>query len=88
MFDSFAKSLTLAVIGFCGLVDADYYQLRGEDDVRLKFNQDNKFKIMQLTDLSIGEDYDLVAETVNLIDDMIQKEQPDFVAITGDIVDG
>ena len=88
MLIQFRRSLTLAVLGSCGLVKADYYKLSGESDVRLKFNSNNRFKIVQLTDLSFGEDYDMTTETVALIDEIIKKEKPDFVAVTGDIVEG
>ena len=43
---------------------------------------------MQLTDLHFGEDPKADEKTVDEIQDMIRKEQPDFVAVTGDIVSG
>ena len=67
---------------------ADYYKEDGRMAVRLRFGADNKFKIMQLTDLHMGEDEELNQKTVDLIENMIGKERPDFIAITGDLVSG
>ena len=47
-----------------------------------------KFRIVQLTDLHLGEDPDRDAQTVQMIKNLISKENPDFVAITGDVVSG
>ncbi|KAJ3429799.1 hypothetical protein M0812_25159 [Anaeramoeba flamelloides] len=52
-----------------------------------KFNEDGEFKIAQFTDLHFrGETTD--AETINLEQILLDIEQPDFVAMTGDIIDG
>ena len=58
--------------------------------VHLKMNEDNKFKVMQLTDLHFGEvnNSHLDHETVHFIRSLVAKENPDFIAITGDIVSG
>lgn len=77
----------MAALAAC--VSADHY-FDSLDRVHLRFNRDNHFKIMQLTDLHLGESgqsqYD--QSTLNMIGLLIQKEQPDYVAITGDIVSG
>ncbi|KAJ3429796.1 hypothetical protein M0812_25156 [Anaeramoeba flamelloides] len=52
-----------------------------------KFNEDGEFKIAQFTDLHFrGKTAD--AETINLEQILLDIEQPDFVAITGDSIDG
>jgi predicted MPP superfamily phosphohydrolase len=43
---------------------------------------------MQLTDLHLGEDWHLDQKTMTMVSEMIDKEQPDFIAVTGDIVSG
>ena len=57
-------------------------------NINLKFDRQGKFKIMQLTDLHFGENMEADEKTVEEIQDMIRKEEPDFVAVTGDIVSG
>jgi len=61
-----------------------------QEMVHLKMNDNNKFKVMQLTDLHLGEpgQHKSDEETLILIDSLLFKEKPDFVAITGDIVSG
>ena len=73
-----------------GLAQAGHY-FDSLDRVHLRFNRDNHFKIMQLTDLHLGENTNKLHNdtlTLQLIESLIGKEQPDFVAITGDIVSG
>ena len=43
---------------------------------------------MQLTDLHFGEDNEGDERTIDEIKQLIRKETPDFVAVTGDIVSG
>ena len=43
---------------------------------------------MQLTDLQFGESPEGDERTIDEIKEMIRKETPDFVAVTGDIVSG
>jgi len=54
----------------------------------LKVGANGKFKILQLTDLHLGEDTDRDAQTVNTVSTIIGREMPDFVVITGDLVSG
>eukprot|EP00353_Schmidingerella_taraikaensis_P002802 CAMPEP_0185582124 /NCGR_PEP_ID=MMETSP0434-20130131/19878_1 /TAXON_ID=626734 ORGANISM="Favella taraikaensis, Strain Fe Narragansett Bay" /NCGR_SAMPLE_ID=MMETSP0434 /ASSEMBLY_ACC=CAM_ASM_000379 /LENGTH=260 /DNA_ID=CAMNT_0028200849 /DNA_START=55 /DNA_END=837 /DNA_ORIENTATION=+ len=60
------------------------------DRVHLKMNDDNRFIVMQLTDLHFGEIHNthLDHETLHFIRSLVGKEKPDFIAITGDIVSG
>lgn len=81
---------TFAIVAaLAACASADHY-FDGLDRVHLRFDKDNHFKIMQLTDLHLGESgqgmYDIT--TLNMIGSFIEKERPDFVAITGDIVSG
>lgn len=68
---------------------AEHY-FDGLNRLHLKMNTDNHFKVMQLTDLHMGEvdQSHLDHETLTMIRSLIGKEQPDFVAITGDVVSG
>ena len=66
---------------------ADHYKdSRGK--VHLRMNADNRFKIMQMTDLHFGESDDMDLKTQELIKNLIEKENPDYIAVTGDIVSG
>jgi len=57
-------------------------------DIKLKLTSENEFRIMQLTDLHFGEDVKRDEDTILMIKDLIRKEEPDFLAITGDLVSG
>jgi hypothetical protein len=54
----------------------------------LKFREDGTFKIVQITDLHIGADNGNVQDqkTFRLIDEILEKEMPDLIAITGDLI--
>lgn len=56
--------------------------------VKLTFNQNDKFKIVQLTDLHIGADdgNEADAKTFQTITKVIEAEEPDLIAITGDLM--
>ena len=83
------RTFTIAATVVANLALADHY-FDGKGELRLRMNRDNHFKVMQLTDLHFGETHHakLDAETLDMIVKMIEKEQPDFVAVTGDIVSG
>lgn len=53
---------------------------------QLKFKADGTFKILQLTDIHGGPN--LEKNTSTLIKIALDSEKPDFVIITGDIIDG
>lgn len=57
-------------------------------DTILKFRDDGSFKIVQLTDLHIGADDGNEADmkTFQVIDAVIKHEQPDLIAVTGDLI--
>lgn len=54
----------------------------------LKFCEDGSFKIVQLTDLHIGADdgNEADAKTFKGMSQVIQKERPDLIVITGDLM--
>ncbi|CDW88220.1 metallophosphoesterase [Stylonychia lemnae] len=55
---------------------------------QLKFNALGKFKILQLTDIHLGEREDLDIRTLEVIRTVIEKEKPEMVFISGDAVSG
>jgi len=55
---------------------------------QLRFNKDGKFKIVQFTDLHFGEDNQEMENTYKLMLKILDAEQPDLVAVTGDVVSG
>ncbi len=63
-----------------------YRDTNGRMHVKLDVN--NEFKIMQLTDLHFGESDERDQKTINMIKEIIRKENPDFMAITGDLISG
>ena len=54
--------------------------------VQLRFNADGKFKIAQFTDTHLDPARENYKTILNMITEMIAKENPDFVMFTGDIV--
>lgn len=52
----------------------------------LRFNNDNKFKIMQITD--IQEIPNVSQDTLNLLNAALDSEKPDLVVLTGDQIKG
>lgn len=81
---SFLKSVCAAA--FLGLASGEHYQEDGQ--MKVRFDATGEFTVMQLTDLHLGENEDDDLLTLQMIRDIIAKEQPDFAAVTGDIVSG
>lgn len=54
----------------------------------LKFNSDGKFKIVQFTDIHF--DFDQVSNdnSSEVMKTVLNSENPDFVAVTGDAISG
>ena len=61
------------------------YQIE-KPGVQLRFNADGKFRIAQFTDTHLDPTRDTYRSILNMITEMIEKENPDFVIFTGDIV--
>ena len=80
------SSLLIAATGLVQAANNSYFD--HDHKVNLRFGSDNRFKIMQLTDTHFGESLEADERTIDEIKDMIRKEEPDFVAVTGDIVSG
>lgn len=53
---------------------------------QLRFNADGKFRIAQFTDLHLDPNTAESPKTLQMIQGVIQKENPDLVLLTGDIV--
>jgi hypothetical protein len=56
------------------------------DDVKLQFNPDGKFKIVQFNDTQDDEHID--RRTVQLMEKVLDEEKPDFVVLNGDNITG
>ena len=54
----------------------------------LTFSDEGHFKILQLTDLHLGETEEIDAKTVEFIRTMINMSKPDIVLVTGDSLSG
>lgn len=52
----------------------------------LKFNEKGEFKILQLTDVHWSADTTYTDRSKAIITSLIEKESPDFIVLTGDIV--
>jgi hypothetical protein len=52
----------------------------------LRFNQDGKFRIVQFTDIHFKSDSYRSDSALMLMKDVIEKENPDLVILTGDVV--
>lgn len=54
---------------------------------KLKFDADNSFRVVQFSDIwADGDDQNFV-NTQKFIQNVIKKEKPDLIVVTGDVVD-
>lgn len=74
-------AIVLAVISIFGLM-AMSVTAEGEEEKILKFNDDGKFKILQIAD--IQDRIIFRPLTKMFITDLLEKENPDLVVLTGD----
>jgi 3',5'-cyclic AMP phosphodiesterase CpdA len=58
----------------------------GEKTVKLKFNADGKFKILQFTDIHYRVDSESAPVKLEVVRRVVEAEKPDLVVFTGDIV--
>ena len=58
----------------------------GEQTVKLKFNADGKFKIVQFTDIHYKVDSENSPIKLEVVKRVVELEKPDLVVFTGDIV--
>ena len=54
----------------------------------VKLNENNKLKIIQITDIHYGEDERKDAATTKKLKELINWEKPDMAILTGDMVSG
>lgn len=55
---------------------------------QLQFNSSGKFKMVQFTDVHFGETDSDDQKNQKLMGEILDKEKPDLVIITGDLVSG
>lgn len=53
----------------------------------MKFDADNSFRVVQLSDIWVDGDGQHFIDTNTFIEKLLKKEQPNLIVITGDIVD-
>ncbi|MFA7492618.1 MAG: metallophosphoesterase family protein, partial [Proteiniphilum sp.] len=58
----------------------------GQENIRLSFNANGEFKIVQFTDLHWNNNSSGCAETVAVIQHVLSTEKPDLAMLTGDVV--
>lgn len=79
------KTLTMKVVFLCCLLIAATIYAQSSE---LKFNAGKKFKIVQFTDVHIKADDKESQAAFKTIADVLDKEKPDLVVFTGDVVTG
>ena len=52
----------------------------------LRFNRNKTFKIVQFTDLHLDLRTDKYPQTIKTMQTVLEKEKPDFIVITGDLI--
>jgi predicted MPP superfamily phosphohydrolase len=62
--------------------------LEATSSVVLQFTASNQFKIVQFTDLHLGEKDDYDVSTAKLMYQVITNQNPQLSVITGDVVSG
>lgn len=65
--------------------EGSLYQVE-KPGMQLRFNKDGKFRIAQFTDTHLDPNEPEYQPTIDMIGEMIIKQNPDFVIFTGDIV--
>lgn len=62
-------------------------QINAQTKHTLKFNEEGKFKILQFTDIHLDiKNQSETDSVINMMTDIIKKENPNLVVLTGDIV--
>lgn len=86
-FKKLFKVLTVLVIGsgICIVPTSQILAKGNHNDDYLKF-KNGDFKIVQFTDTQDGPNTD--KRTLQLMNDVLETEDPDLVLITGDVIDG
>lgn len=69
------------------LLQFTFTQNNAQPMKNLKFNEDGKFKILQFTDIHLDiQNHSETDSVINMVTDIIKKEIPNLVVLTGDIV--
>ncbi|MDQ6597806.1 metallophosphoesterase family protein [Bacillus salipaludis] len=81
-------ALTIASAGIPGvnLFGTTVAHAETNDNAKLQFNPDGKFKIVQFNDTQDDEQID--RRTIELMNKVLDSEKPDFVVLNGDIITG
>lgn len=58
----------------------------GQQISNLEFNKNGEFKIVQFTDTHINQKKESIQLVLNIVNKVVEAEQPDLVVFTGDIV--
>lgn len=78
------KKIISVLLGACVLISCFVFGVSAEDNV-LRFGDDGKFTILQITDPQ--DDAYIAHGLVEFIEKAIEQTNPDFIVITGDIVE-
>jgi len=62
------------------------FNTNAQNDIKLKFNKNGEFKIVQFTDTHIDLEHKSNLQVYETVKGIIKIEKPDFVILTGDIV--
>lgn len=63
-----------------------FFVVNGQEKPQLKFNSQSKFKIVQFTDIHIQYDSYRSDSALVMMKTVIEREKPDLVVLTGDVV--
>ena len=76
----------LAIFGLCALPVSAENQPSTEYSLKLRFNKNKQFKIVQFTDTQ--DDHEIDPRTVALMEAVLDDQKPDLVVFTGDNING
>jgi len=79
-------ALTLGSAGLPADLFGNTAHAASDDDFKLQFNPDGKFKIVQFNDTQDDERID--RRTLQLMEKVLDEEKPDFVVLNGDNITG
>jgi hypothetical protein len=79
-------ALTLGSAGLPADLFTGKAHAESNDDIKLQFNPDGRFKIVQFNDTQDDENID--RRTVELMEKVLDTEKPDFVVLNGDNITG
>ena len=80
-----AGTLALSIRPDYSSVNYNPADIQNETDKTIKFNSDGKLKVLHITDTHLKHNHNL-EPTIWMVEEACDKENPDIVMITGDIV--